>query len=210
MNSPDSTKERCPTCGSDNPYSYNYNCHKHADGWHREKQKTYYRTDAAPLPQPTAPPEKESLTAAAERMVRSRWMGDVSQIPIGKVAEFMASFAEQHHRFIKAVAQTIEAEQVVIEIARELYDRFVMGGWEPQDAYPQIRAWLDVFSAHQNSELTRQIVALKETNEILVKEWKHTGIARLVRHNADLVIEVASLREELERMKTAQKEKSGA
>ena len=33
-------------------------------------------------------------------------------------------------------------EELVIEIARELYDRFVMGGWEPQDAYPQIRKWL--------------------------------------------------------------------
>ena len=33
-------------------------------------------------------------------------------------------------------------EELVIEIARELYDRFVMGGWEPQDAYPQIREWL--------------------------------------------------------------------
>src|SRR5258708_7447069 len=33
-------------------------------------------------------------------------------------------------------------EQLVIEIARELYDRFVMGGWEPQDAYPQIREWM--------------------------------------------------------------------
>jgi hypothetical protein len=33
-------------------------------------------------------------------------------------------------------------EQLVIDLARELYDRFVMGGWEPQDAYPQIRAML--------------------------------------------------------------------
>ena len=33
-------------------------------------------------------------------------------------------------------------EELVIEIARELYDRFVMGGWEPQDAYPKIRKWL--------------------------------------------------------------------
>jgi hypothetical protein len=33
-------------------------------------------------------------------------------------------------------------EQLVIDIARELYDRFVMGGWQPQDAYLQIRAML--------------------------------------------------------------------
>jgi len=35
-----------------------------------------------------------------------------------------------------------EKEELVIEIARELYDRFMMGGWEPQDAYPQIREWM--------------------------------------------------------------------
>lgn len=35
-----------------------------------------------------------------------------------------------------------DQELLVQEIARELYDRFVMGGWEPQDAYPQIREWL--------------------------------------------------------------------
>ncbi len=39
-------------------------------------------------------------------------------------------------------AQTPPNEQLVIDLARELYDRFVMGGWEPQDAYPQIRAML--------------------------------------------------------------------
>jgi len=35
-----------------------------------------------------------------------------------------------------------EEDELVVEIARELYDRFVMGGWEPQDAYPQIRVWM--------------------------------------------------------------------
>jgi hypothetical protein len=33
-------------------------------------------------------------------------------------------------------------QELVAEIARELYDRFVMGGWEPQDAYEQIEEWL--------------------------------------------------------------------
>jgi len=44
---------------------------------------------------------------------------------------------EQYARQVSA-----PSEELVIEIARELYDRFVMGGWEPQDAYPQIRYWL--------------------------------------------------------------------
>jgi hypothetical protein len=32
--------------------------------------------------------------------------------------------------------------ELVVTIARELYDHFVMGGWEPQDAYPLIESWL--------------------------------------------------------------------
>ncbi len=28
---------------------------------------------------------------------------------------------------------------LIVELARELYDRFVMGGWEPQDTY----AWIE-------------------------------------------------------------------
>lgn len=39
-------------------------------------------------------------------------------------------------------APAVSEEELVIEIGRELYDRFVMGGWEPQEAYPQIREWL--------------------------------------------------------------------
>lgn len=28
--------------------------------------------------------------------------------------------------------------EMYVELARELYDRFVMGGWEPQDSYEEI------------------------------------------------------------------------
>ena len=41
------------------------------------------------------------------------------------------------------------------EICRELYDRFVMGGWEPQDAHAQIAALL----RSRMAELTPAIVA---------------------------------------------------
>jgi hypothetical protein len=34
------------------------------------------------------------------------------------------------------------SEQLVIDLARELYDRFAMGGWEPQDAHQMIRDML--------------------------------------------------------------------
>jgi len=33
-------------------------------------------------------------------------------------------------------------DYLAIEIARELYDRFVMGGWEPQDGHAYLRAKL--------------------------------------------------------------------
>ena len=33
-------------------------------------------------------------------------------------------------------------EELAREICRELYDRFVMGGWEPQDAHAQLAALL--------------------------------------------------------------------
>jgi len=33
-------------------------------------------------------------------------------------------------------------EALAIDIAREMYDRFVMGGWEPQDAHAQLQEML--------------------------------------------------------------------
>lgn len=33
---------------------------------------------------------------------------------------------------------TVALRSVVVGLARELYDRFVMGGWEPQDSYELI------------------------------------------------------------------------
>jgi hypothetical protein len=42
----------------------------------------------------------------------------------------------------RAEKEARRQEELVTEIARELYDRFVMGGWEPQDAHEQIREWL--------------------------------------------------------------------
>lgn len=39
--------------------------------------------------------------------------------------------------------EKLKVQQLVIDIARELYDRFVMGGWEPPDAYPLITGMLE-------------------------------------------------------------------
>jgi hypothetical protein len=37
-------------------------------------------------------------------------------------------------------------DDLVIDLARETYDRFVMGGWEPQDAHEMIRAMLNEYN----------------------------------------------------------------
>ncbi len=56
----------------------------------------------------------------------------------------------------KAVDAPPKNEQLVIDLARELYERFVMGGWEPQEAYPTIRAMLahevDARSVNQEAQ----------------------------------------------------------
>lgn len=44
---------------------------------------------------PTKIQGPHSNTFYAEQFVRARWMGDLDAIPLGKVGEFMASFAEQ-------------------------------------------------------------------------------------------------------------------
>jgi hypothetical protein len=47
------------------------------------------------------------------------------------------------HECYESVLNEGEREkQLTVEIARELYDRFVCGAWIEQDAYPQIREWI--------------------------------------------------------------------
>jgi hypothetical protein len=41
---------------------------------------------------------------------------------------------------------TAPNEELVVDLARELYDCFVMGGMEPQDAYPGIRELLNAYN----------------------------------------------------------------
>jgi len=38
-----------------------------------------------------------------------------------------------------------ELRMLAIELCRELYDRFMMGGWEPQDAHSHVEGWLARF-----------------------------------------------------------------
>jgi hypothetical protein len=58
-------------------------------------------------------------------------------------AESILSFYEQEKRQARAaVPQAPALDNLVIDICRETYDRFVMGGWEPQDAHEMIREML--------------------------------------------------------------------
>jgi hypothetical protein len=51
-----------------------------------------------------------------------------------------------------AVPQAPALDDLVIDICRETYDRFVMGGWEPQDAHEMIREMLQARAAQAPAE----------------------------------------------------------
>lgn len=87
---------------------------------------------------------------------------------------------------------TKERAQLIAEIARELYDRFVMGGWEPQDAYAQIGEWLA--RAEQSTETPPRWIPVEErlperSGEYLIVE---TGDVEATA--ADFFIEVEHIR----------------
>lgn len=42
-----------------------------------------------------------------------------------------------------------------ITICRELYDRFIMGGWEPQDAHQEVQWILDEYRRLQNDNVKK-------------------------------------------------------
>ena len=98
------------------------------------------------------PPAQPQRTQSAEEFLNT-WMDDQAANSNGWADKpwynlDLVNFAEAYAQSLKQAAAPAEPvadpskEELVIEIARELYDRFVMGGWEPQDAYPQIREWL--------------------------------------------------------------------
>ena len=57
---------------------------------------------------------------------------------------------------------TTTPSQLAIDLARELYDRFVMGGWEPQDAHAQIDAMIANAKAAPVSAEGERKAALKD------------------------------------------------
>ena len=88
-------------------------------------------------------------------------------------------------------------EQLVIDLARELYDRFVMGGWEPQDAHQQIREMLEAGAS--TISIKQQIAAIElkaaETEEDYRgqrREFIRQEAVRLAVQLADEVILEAS------------------
>lgn len=57
-------------------------------------------------------------------------------------AEFAVQVGWESWQAAESQRTQAPSEQLVIDLARELYDRFVMGGWQPQDAHEMIREML--------------------------------------------------------------------
>lgn len=70
----------------------------------------------------------------------------------------------------------------VITIARELYDRFVMGGWEPQDAYPFLKEIIGESKERMGMETISKLRAeLKQVRAATRVETAPDDIEKLVR-----------------------------
>jgi hypothetical protein len=212
MNSPDSAKERCPNCGNTKAIpelveggGFAVCNHAFHDG--QEPRKTpesssrmgvteysvegpAYMTistgpcSTAPLPQPTAPPETQAFVDAVNKS-RPEW---------NKLR----------------VAQTIEAEQWIVQ-------NEPMSGWtvgrflqtmREEGQTDALTETLTAFSAHQNSELTRELALWKRSMCVLYEliedtpcPHPHAAIGLVTSSVDKLRQRLASLREELERMK---------
>src|ERR1700731_1008985 len=79
------------------------------------------------------------------------WRG--CQFGAGSVAEERQPASDQNHAL------------VVIELARELYDRFVMGGWEPKDAHSLIAYWAGKLVSERQQEFRRAETAESELRQ---------------------------------------------
>jgi hypothetical protein len=64
----------------------------------------------------------------------------------------------------KELVEMARKDDLTAEIARELYDRFVMGGWSPEDAYEQIDAWL----AESGERLVRECAKIANTRHNVI------------------------------------------
>jgi hypothetical protein len=63
--------------------------------------------------------------------------------------------------------QSDRARRLAIDIACELYDRFVMGGWEPQDVHKQLESQLAEYASSVNAALQRSDFQLRSSNDSL-------------------------------------------
>ena len=104
-----------------------------------------------------------------------------------------------------AVAST---EETVVTLARELYDRFVMGGWEPQDAHGRIREILGMAAVPSTpsaqwisprkdlpdeDELVLVAVTCEEgdDNDEVTQRWEEVHEATMYRGGCDLIAATA-------------------
>lgn len=65
------------------------------------------------------------------------------------------------------VSTAASAEQHAVELGRELYDRFVMGGWEPQDAHKYIENTLIEYATSRVGELEKQLAQAQSERLLL-------------------------------------------
>jgi hypothetical protein len=84
-------------------------------------------------------------------------------------------------------AQT--AEQFAIDICRELYDRFVMGGWEPQDAHRQAIEMFNDATAELRAEIERLNERFNKLRDLAEHETNRAESAE--RERDDLRAELA-------------------
>jgi hypothetical protein len=71
---------------------------------------------------------------AAQQSVDDIW---VCNKPLTELSTVITNTTAAHESTVPQGQQ-----QLAVDICRELYDRFVMGGWEPQDAHSQVLAML--------------------------------------------------------------------
>lgn len=98
-----------------------------------------------------------------------------------RIGRMIRENADKRMSVAAPLERTLEGDRakLVIEIARELYDRFLMGGWEPQDAYHQIEVWLLAYAAAVSKASREELAVVRKDLEIADLDAEHYRIGGL-------------------------------
>lgn len=175
---------RCPTCGSGDRKRLLDSCIDYGtlDPWHVAESPVAPRSVRIT----TTPPGKtvhftlgEAESPVAPMLLdlprKLRRQCNTKLSTLHQSAWYEACNALEKILSAQPPAQTSHPteEELVIEIARGLYDRFVMGGWEPQDAYPYIVGWIEQVQALPPAEISHP--TKEEERREFEKWWLDTG-----------------------------------